>query len=388
MSFILKHSHNDFHVEEILTLDIEKQKDTYSIYRIVKKGTNTLDVIDDIAKRLRIPKKHIGYGGLKDKQAISTQYISIPDGQSINYSAKNYTLDFIGWSKSPVSRSVLRGNKFSTVIRNIDTKEIATAIKQIELIKRCGFVNYYDEQRLASARHKEGFFARSVILEHWQEAFKLLFAYSSKHDDQKTRRFRKCVQQNWNKWENCIPFATTHWERRVLEYISKHHKRFKKSLELVDKEFLFLLATAYQSYLWNKVAVEWLEKFLPKRNFFNTNTKFGKLLFPKNDGDEICKYIDIEIPSLSPKMTLDEPWNSLYEKVLNEEGIHSKSNFKSKLTGLYFRSHRRKLFVLPENFSYSIADDEIFDGKKKLTINTFLPKGSFLTMIVRQIFLK
>jgi len=42
---------DDFKVSEVLDLDVVHGDGKYSIYKIEKWGTNTLDVINDIAKR-------------------------------------------------------------------------------------------------------------------------------------------------------------------------------------------------------------------------------------------------------------------------------------------------------------------------------------------------
>lgn len=379
---------DDFKVSEVLDLDVVHGAGKYSIYKIEKWGTNTLDVINDIAKRLRIPRHKIGYGGLKDRYAYAIQYISIPDGGLWRIKAKNYIMEFIGRSDKPVSKSVLCGNDFSIIVRDINPNIVENVNERLKIISQQGFVNYFDEQRFSSARHGKGFVAHKVILGDYAGALKLLFMASA-HDNSRERKFKRCVQQNWGDWEKCIDMAPSEWQKRVLSHMAKHKRGYKKALELVDKEFLFLLGTAFQAFVWNRVAKEYIKSHTPKDYIIIAGFKLGETLYyikslPKELIDKIHAVI---IPLPSPKLKLEGELERIYSSVLSEMGIHDISNFRSKVTGLFFRTSGRKLVVIPENLSWDWCEDEMYQGREKLVINTFLPKGSYITMLIKQAFL-
>src|SRR3989338_936985 len=52
-------------------------KGPYSLVLLKKKGMTTKDVIDFISRKLSIRKEDIGYAGLKDKFAVTSQYMTI-----------------------------------------------------------------------------------------------------------------------------------------------------------------------------------------------------------------------------------------------------------------------------------------------------------------------
>ncbi len=382
----LKEKLEDFRVEELLSLDVVHGEGLFSIYKIEKRGTNTLDVINDIAKRLRIKRKNIGYGGLKDRYSISTQYISILEGKLWRIKAKNYEMDFIGRANRPVSKSVLVGNRFTIVARNIRGYEIQRIEQRMKIISDQGFVNYYDEQRLSSARHGKGFFAHTVILEDYAKALRLLFMASSQ-DNSRQRRFRKCVQKNWNNWLKCLDIAPTRWERSVLEHMAAHKKGYRQALEKVDRDFLFLLGTAFQAFIWNRVARDYLRETILISNLLPQRFKLGETIyFLKELSVELFDQIkNTEIPLASMKLKLDGQLGKIYDEVLTGLGINGFEGLRSKVTGLFFKSSRRKLLVCPKRLNWQWLEDELHEGSKKLVLSVELPKGSYLTMMFRQL---
>jgi tRNA pseudouridine13 synthase len=65
----------DFIVEEFI--DFKKQKGDFYYYILEKKNYNTLDAVNKIAEKLKINKNKIRFAGLKDRKAVTKQYISI-----------------------------------------------------------------------------------------------------------------------------------------------------------------------------------------------------------------------------------------------------------------------------------------------------------------------
>lgn len=53
-------------------------KGNFIILKIKKENLGTWDLLEKLAKGLNIYEHELGYAGLKDKNATTTQYISIP----------------------------------------------------------------------------------------------------------------------------------------------------------------------------------------------------------------------------------------------------------------------------------------------------------------------
>jgi len=125
-----------FQVKEIINLNYN-QHGKYAYILLKKRNYNTADCINIISKILKINKKEIGYAGIKDKLAITTQYISIPrlDKSKIDkIKLKDISLKFLGYGNERISLGFLNGNKFKIRFEK-------------EIPKINFFENYFDGQR-------------------------------------------------------------------------------------------------------------------------------------------------------------------------------------------------------------------------------------------------
>ena len=89
--FLFSHNSRDFIVEEIPLYPFSNNGE-HRILKLRKKNINTLECIKLIAKSLNIKEKDIGYAGLKDKNALTYQYISIPKTAFINNEYKLHVI--------------------------------------------------------------------------------------------------------------------------------------------------------------------------------------------------------------------------------------------------------------------------------------------------------
>jgi len=75
--FIFNPTPRDFIVDEIPLYDFSGEGE-HLVLHICKKNMTTWEMISAIARYLGIKSRDIGYAGLKDKNAMTMQYISIP----------------------------------------------------------------------------------------------------------------------------------------------------------------------------------------------------------------------------------------------------------------------------------------------------------------------
>ncbi|MCF7861747.1 tRNA pseudouridine(13) synthase TruD [Candidatus Woesearchaeota archaeon] len=141
----IKQIPEDFVVKEIIGVPLVEQGQ-YRVYELKKRDYTTQKAVDIIQKALRI--RDIKYAGLKDRHAITYQYISIPEKyrRIDKFEHQFIELKFKGFLDEPMSLGKNKGNLFEIVVRNID----ATPKK----ITR--FKNLYDEQRFSTNNFKAG----------------------------------------------------------------------------------------------------------------------------------------------------------------------------------------------------------------------------------------
>ena len=151
----LKLSPQDFIVDEELSFPLIGEGE-HAYLKICKTGQNTMWVVSLLAKHFSIKERDIGYAGLKDRHAVTTQWFSLL--------AKSATLDKIETfnhegieildvqrHSGKLRKGAIKHNVFILTIRDFDVDQ--TDIRtRIDAINNQGVPNYYDEQRFGRQR--------------------------------------------------------------------------------------------------------------------------------------------------------------------------------------------------------------------------------------------
>lgn len=192
----------DFIVREVATLPLGKGK--YDYYLLEKRGWSTLDVVQRLAKFLQIKTQDIGYAGNKDKQALTSQYISVlgaPRKRVDTFSLEGIKLIFQGSGDKRITLGALEGNSFTIIVRDLVERK-ALEITRIK--------NFFDDQRFGVEKHNVPV-GKALVQGRFKDACDLL-------------------------------------------ELSYEGKDYLKALRKLPKKLLRLYVASYQSYLWNIVA--------------------------------------------------------------------------------------------------------------------------------------
>ncbi|MFN3567423.1 MAG: tRNA pseudouridine(13) synthase TruD [Caldimicrobium sp.] len=384
MSYKIKVLPEDFIVSEVSSLSPSGDGE-FSLYLLKKWNLTTWEALGSIAKKWRIPLKHFGYGGLKDKKAISYQYITIKNGPKKDLKDTNFELIYLGKTKEPMNKEKLLGNTFEIRVREVEIEEDVLK-KEIEKVKNYGLPNYFDEQRFSSIKECKAFPVKEIILGNFEKALYLILAYSSFDEISHSKKLRECLKNNWRKWEKCLPLAKLKWEKDLLSFLIQHkssQRTFKRALHLLDQEFLFFLGNVYQSFLWNEV----LKEVLSYLNLAHFKIPFlwGELYFyDRLNAEEMDLLKNLKIPFPSPRLQIEDapklPLKSLYLKVLQNEGFSDFKNLRTFIKGLVFKTYPRPALLFPQNLVYSK------EGEKIYLFKFFLEKSSFATLVIKRLF--
>lgn len=122
------------------------------------------------------------------------------------------------------------------------------------------------------------------------------------------------------------------------------------TLRKFNKKMLLFYIHSYQSYIWNKVAEKSKDKKIP-----------------------IIGY-------------LSEIKDKYYNKILNEEGITAKDFLIRQFPEISVEGSERNTFVNVKNFKYKYGNDELNEGKFKCILEFSLSKGSYGTIVVKELF--
>ncbi|PMP68120.1 MAG: tRNA pseudouridine(13) synthase TruD [Thermodesulfobacterium geofontis] len=381
----IKENLEDFVVSEIADIYPEG-KGEYSLYMLKKFNISTWDALGKIAKKLRISMDSIGYGGIKDKKAIAHQFLTIRNGPKKDLKEKEFQLIYLGKTTKPMSKDLLIGNRFEIVVRDFKVEE-EKFNKEVELVKNFGLANYFDEQRFGSIKSSGEFAVKEIILGNYEKALYLMLAEGSAIDIERTRKLRECLKKHWRDFKKCLDLAEVNWEKNLLKFLTQHKpskRTFKRALNLVDKEYLFFLGNAYQSYLWNEILKEIILKLeIP---YFEAPYLLGNFFFYKEVQEkkwELLKSLKLPLPS--PKLQFKEKINTLnleeiYNEICKREGLGNITNLRTFVKGLIFKTYPRPAVVFPENLDWEKIDNTT------VKLKFFLEKGAYATLVVKRLY--
>lgn len=159
--FIVEEIDKNNNIHEVSKTELQRaDEDGQTIYAtLVKYGLSTIEAQQDIAKILGIANDQIQYAGVKDKDALTAQKISIrgSDLEKVsNIKSSYFFLKDIYRSKAVVEKGGLKGNKFTILIRignDLKDKDKTKALLEaLQNVKENGFYNFYYVQRFGHPR--------------------------------------------------------------------------------------------------------------------------------------------------------------------------------------------------------------------------------------------
>lgn len=188
--FTFKQTIDDFIVDEIIKSSFSG-KGNFLILRIQKKSLSTWELLTYISKVLDIKEHLIGYAGLKDKHATTTQYISIPIHKSKDYKLlnnKNIKVLQVFKHDKKLRIGDLFGNRFKIRLHDIQKETLPLIYQIISQIQKHGMPNYFGYQRFG----KEENFEKSKRIVNGEEILA----------DKKLEKFLKLAYQSYffNGW--------------------------------------------------------------------------------------------------------------------------------------------------------------------------------------------
>lgn len=145
----LKQRPADFVVHEVPAYEPSGSGE-HVMVEIEKTGLTTFEAVDRLAKRLNLPRRDIGYAGLKDKQAVTRQWLTLrgTTPEAVNEAAdEQLKILYADRHGNKLRVGHLRGNRFVIKIRDVDPMRVVTLTPALRTLARCGMPNYFGPQR-------------------------------------------------------------------------------------------------------------------------------------------------------------------------------------------------------------------------------------------------
>lgn len=153
-SAVIRTEPEDFIVNEVL--GYEPTEEGEHLFLVIKKrNTNSEWVARQIAKLAGVKKMDVGFAGMKDRRAVTTQTFTVritgmdePDWKQLNHDEDGEQIEVISVHRHQrkIKRGDLAGNRFVITLRQLEGEQ-AELDKRLEQIQKSGFPNYFGEQR-------------------------------------------------------------------------------------------------------------------------------------------------------------------------------------------------------------------------------------------------
>ncbi len=379
----IKNKPEDFVVEEVPKIRIE-EGGRFEVFKLEKCNVSTLEALRIASKKLRIPLKNIGFAGLKDKYALTVQYLTAPKGLlPKNFSMRwtgerwvNQEPDFprhwgfkikhVGYSVRPMKIGDVEKNIFKVRLRNFEKNMRKNFYKNMEIAINLGFPNYFGEQRFGSVKGRQDFVLKYLLKGDYETALKIYFLG------------REGIEF-WGRWDKIYSILKGSLEEYEKDLILglKRGLTAEKAFKILPKNVRLMFNFAFQSYIWNEVLRSYIERKYPFRRVTFINN--WKLSFYRRVYDiDYLKQLSIPYTGKThePK---DRLLRNILKKTFRQFGLKD-DFFEKEIVGIkVLTDGLRKAIVFPENF-------KILEKTKDGALIKFsLPSGSYATVLLRML---
>jgi len=148
---VIKSELSDFQVTEIPAYEPDGEGDHLYV-RLQKAGLSHGQLVHRIRDLLGVSERDIGWAGIKDRHAITRQFVSLPVSVESNLDRlESEDLRVLGVTKhrNKLKRGHLRGNQFQILIRDAHPEALERIHAVIEQLRPIGIPNYFGKQRFS-----------------------------------------------------------------------------------------------------------------------------------------------------------------------------------------------------------------------------------------------
>ncbi len=293
------------------------------LLRIRKRNTNTQWLARQLARFAEVSARDVGFAGLKDRCAVTTQWFSIdlagrvePDWSALD--SENIKVIEVARHRRKLRRGTLQGNRFTLMLRQVegDKDELERRLHQIS---HKGVPNYFGEQR---------------------------FGHNGTNLEQADAMFRGKI--------------------RVRD-------RHKRGLYLsAVRSFLFnrALAERVKNGSWQSALSGEVVMLAGSRSFFTIDTPSGEIEQRLASGD---------IRPTAPLWGRGRSAAQDQALALETEVLMEFQSWRDGLESAGLKQERRLLQLQPKNLAWN------WTGEEALCLSFFLPAGSYATAVLREL---
>ena len=246
---------SDFVVEEIPLIKKGGSSGPYLICRLTKTNWELQHAIKEIAKRLGISHRRIGWAGTKDRNAVTRQLISLYNVTADQVSAvwlKDIILEPVGQSNEALSLGDLLGNRFDIMIRDCQQAGLETRVHATSQIICQAVPNYFGLQRFCATRPVTHLVGEWILKGDYEKAVLTYVGLAFPGEPEHVRSIRTAFSETRNIQAalSDLPPQMS-YERAMLHFLFTHPDDYKGALHELPPKLLSMFVSAFQSYIFN-----------------------------------------------------------------------------------------------------------------------------------------
>lgn len=369
----------DFEVEELT--EFAPASGPFALYRLTKRGMGTLEAVQSIARRWKFPRHAISFGGLKDRHAVTHQWLTIHRGPRRDLQQESFSLTYHGQANRAFESSDITANRFRIVLRDIADDSASGMTAAIARVRQFGVPNYFDDQRFGSLGESGEFIAKPWCLGDYERAAWLAIVDRNVHDRPRVRDEKNLLQQYWGDWELLSRKLPESPHRGLFRHLAEHPTDFRRAITFLPADLRSLYLAAFQSAIWNDILAEWLREQLPGECLKPLTVGHQSLLtwaeIPPGSSRELTQ---LTLPLPSARLHLEPgPLLDLYERVVSRYGLALRELRVKYPRDSFFSKGDRAAAIIPRDLSVKMA------GSATATLDFSLARGAYATMVVKSL---
>ncbi|KAJ2693159.1 multisubstrate pseudouridine synthase 7, partial [Coemansia spiralis] len=259
-----------------------------------KENRDSMDVLQQIARNLKVTPRSLGMAGTKDKRGITVQRCSAyrVDHTRLIWVSKNIKGARLGnysYGDRELKLGDLGGNQFRIVLRHVQGADAESLEPVLEGIRATGFINYYGMQRFGTQSISSHTVGIAALKADWREAVDLILRTRSGDckDVSRAREIWRDTQDAKAALELLPPRAAVA-EYSVLQQFVRSGSTANAAgaFAMVPRNLRLMYVHAYQSYIWNAATSERI------RVFGLGGAVPGDLVMPARDFSAAAQQVD------------------------------------------------------------------------------------------------
>ncbi|MEY2785672.1 MAG: hypothetical protein RL277_1882 [Planctomycetota bacterium] len=383
----IKFKPQDFRVRELLDPEYLRPSGKHRVYRVKKRKRTSLEAAQVLAELVGVPAAEVGMAGLKDRQAVTLQYMSVPVRREVHLNERDIVIEPAGFASEPLSSAHSLGNGFEITVRGISPRELSELDAHIESVREHGVVNYFGEQRFGNLRFAQGWIALDLMQGKPERALKSLICGVSEQDDEIHARFKHAFARTWGEWRECRDIAGKFGSfHSVFEHLARNPEDFAGAFTYVSSRLRLIHLYAWQSHLWNRTVANYVREVTPKKDLLMVDALEGRLNFSRGAlplDPELGNNWRLPGPRLEDVTA--QRTREMYTKALELEGLSPEQFEIEGVSGFQLKGEDRELLIRPRKLK---AEPDGFDreGQPKHRVCFELPRGSYATMVLARLF--